>query len=401
MNNCKIIILSFLFLASFCLTITILPGCNRQKTDGSIPSPSPSKTINIENLYQKGKDAQRSFDLEEAEVIYKKILEIDPHHYRARKRLGEVYYFIGEYEPAIREFKKVLEENPPNSGAAKSNLVLCYLAVDRPENAMEYISPEIDEYSRWGTHYSFLAQAQYARFILAGSGTERKEILRKIRSVLKEGIKKNDAPYINSMLSASLSLFNGNYNQTGKYLESALGQEESGRDRISMLFLIGAINVREGNRKRAESYFKKVIENIKKNRRLNFQNFMDGFYSLWALEEFGQYKLRYKDVNEIVEQIPGGIKEPEARDFLKHVEEYISARDNRNYNEALQNLKDMENSIKDESIEGDYFFDGIYRPFIMSLLYRSMGNIAKKAGKENDASVYYGKAGAVLGEKFP
>lgn len=390
-----------LVITFFLLIVITFSGCNKEKINTSSSTPSPSGTINIENLYQKGKDAQKSFDLEEAEAIYKKILEIDPHHYRARKRLGEVYYIIGEYEPAIREFKKVLEENPPNPGAAKSNLVLCYLAVDRPENALEYISPEIDEYSRWGTHYSFLAQAEYARYILAGSPGEKKAILEKIKSGLKEGIEKTDSRYARSMLKASLALFDGNYNETGKYLKDALGQEESGRDRISMLFLLGAIRAREGNKKEAESYFKRVIENIKKNRRLNYQNFMDGFYSLWAMEEYGQYRIKYKDVNKIVEQIPGRIREPEAKDFLKHIEEYLSARDNKNYDEALQNLEAMENSIKDESIEGDYFYDGIYKPFIMSLLYRAIGNMAKKAGKNKDAAGYYRKADTVLGEKFP
>ncbi len=392
---------NLVIIVSFLLIVIILSGCNKEKINNSNPTPSLPGRINIENLYQKGKDAQKSFDLEEAEAIYKKILETDPHHYRARKRLGEVYYFIGEYEPAIREFKKVLEENPPNPGAAKSNLVLCYLAVDRPENALEYISPEIDEYSRWGTHYSFLAQAEYARFILAGSDKEKKVILEKIKSVLKEGIKKTDNQYARAMLRASLALFNGNYNETGKYLKDALGQEESGRDRISMLFLIGAIRAREGNKKKAESYFKRVLENIKKNRRLNYRSFMDGFYSLWAMEEYGQYILKYKDINEIVEQIPGRIREPETKDFLKHVEEYLSARENKNYGDALQSLEAMENSIKDESIEGDYFYDGIYKPFIMNLLYRAMGNMARKAGKNKDAAEYHKKANTVSREKFP
>ena len=345
---------------------------NLQKADGSQKTPQLNEK-ETELLYQKGKDAQKAHDIEEATLIYKKILKDQPHHYRARKRLGEVYYMIGEYEPAIREFKQVLKDNPPNPGAAKSNLVLCYLAVDRPENALKYISPEIDQYSRWGTHYSFMIQALYSQYMLAKSKDEKDKLMGKIKKQLKKGINETEDKFPRSMLKAGLALFDGNKKEVKTNLEKALLSDSSGRDRVSILFLIGALEADSGNNSEAIKNFKQVLDFMDKSQLLEFQNFMDGFYSLWALEVYGKdYKLKFKDIQNLVERIPGGIREPEMQEFIAHIKDYIEAKDAGNNKKALESLEEIENCIKDESIEGDYFYDGIYKPFILKMLNKSI-----------------------------
>jgi len=384
----------------------LMVSCESQLKKGAQPTKSPSQLASnekddLELLYQKGKEAQKSFDLDEATIIYKKILERDPHHYRSRKRLGEIYYIVGEYEPAIREFKKVIEENPRNPGAAKSNLVLCYLAVDRPENALKYISPEIDRYSRWGTHYSFLTQALYSQYMLSESKDEKEKILSRIKNELKKGIGETENTFGRSMLKASSAMFENKPAQVKKNLEKALLEESSGRDRVSILFLVGALEAREGKNKKALAGFQQVLNVIHKSNRLEFQNFMDGFYSLMAKEVFGKDTLRYDDIKSLIEKIPGGIREPEMKEFIEYIRDFLEERKSQNYGGALKNLQAMEKSIGDESIEGDYFYDGIYKPFILSLVYLEMGRTAKMAGDSRKAEEYYLKARKITQKSFP
>lgn len=397
------------------ILLFFITGCQQRHSNGTSPAPSLKPSVSsdtpgtnvepddINALYQKGKDAQMAHDIEEAAAIYKKILEKDPGYFKARKRLGEVYYMIGEYEPAIREFKKVLEDNPSDPGAVRSNLILCYLAVDRPENAMKYISPEIDRYSRWGTHYSFKAQALYSMFMLSDSKEEKTKLLSEIRTQLTKGTGDCEPEFGRSMLKASLSLFNGDKNGIIQNFRQALLDENTGRDRVSILFLLGALEAEMGKTKEASDRFREVLDLMNKAETLEFQNFMDGFYSLWALEIYGGHpgKLSVKNINDLVERIPGGIREPEMKEFIGHIEKYLESEKKGDFKEALTNLQAMENSIKDESIEGDYFYDGIYKPFIMNMLYFKMSGTAGKAGETKLEKEFGKKAQEMMKKKFP
>lgn len=393
------------------LLFLIITGCQKKNKNDLSPTPKPQASIlsespvteNPDSLYRKGKDAQMSHDIEEATAIYRKILEKDPGYFKARKRLGEVYYMIGEYEPAIREFKRVLEDNPTDSGAVRSNLILCYLAVDRPENAMKYISPEIDRYSRWGTHYSFKAQALYSMFMLSDSKEEKTKLLSEIKRQLNKGTEDCEPELGRAMLKASLALFNGDKNEIKLNFRKALLDDNTGRDRVSILFLLGALEAEEGNNKESLQRFKEALDLMEKANTLEFQNFMDGFYSLWALETYGENKSRMtvEEIKNLMERIPGGIREPEMKDFIGHAENYLKAKNLSNYREALTHLQAMENSIKDESIEGDYFYDGIYKPFIMNMLYGRMSETAGKTGDKKLQKYYNDEAIKVKKEKFP
>ena len=403
-----------IFLTAIFLFFLFSTGCHEKVKNQDSPTPSsqsstsktPETNMNpesLESLYQKGKDAQMSHDIEEAMAVYKKILEKDPNHFRARKRLGEVYYMTGEYEPAIREFKKVLKDSPSDTGAVKSNLILCYLAVDRPENAMKYISPEIDRYSRWGTHYSFKAQALYSMYMLSDSKEEKAKLLQEIKTQLKKGTEDCEPEFGRAMLKASLALFYGEKDEIITNFRQALSDENTGRDRVSILFLLGALEAETGKQKESLQNFREVTDLMEKAETLEFQNFMDGFYSLWALDIYGDHndKLAVKDIRNLVERIPGGIKEPEMNEFIGHIESYIEMKNKGNFKEALTNLKAMENSIKDESIEGDYFYDGIYKPFIMNLLYTRMSETAQKAGDKKLQEQYKNRGLEMLKRKFP
>jgi tetratricopeptide (TPR) repeat protein len=364
-------------------------------------SPSNSPGEETERLYQKAKDAQQSNEFDEATAIYKKILEKSPNHYRARKRLGEIYYLTGEYEPAIREFKIALEQNPPNGAAIKSNLVLCYLAVDRPESAISFISKDIDEYSRWGTHYSFLAQADYSIYMMEKKPEVRKRMLNKIRTDLAQGISQTEDEYAKSMLKASLSLFEGKRKYAGKELLEAYRQTKQDRDRTSIMFLAGALAHENENTEATVKYFKQVLESSKNSDSLDPSNLMDCIYAYWYICHYDNKKMKLEELESLIRQIRGGIREPETEVFTEKLKEYIGAYSNNNYRKAAAALQDIENSIMDESIEGDYLYSGIYKPFILQFLYKQLSDTATKAKMEPVARKYKKMEETEKMRKFP
>lgn len=402
----------------FLLFVTALifnSSCTRTAENDSTPSPPPaaqkensSETLkddisegkSLELLYQKGRDAQAMGDFQQAKEIYSQVIEKDSGHYRARGRLGEIYFAIGEYEPAIREFRRVLDENPPNPGAAKSNLVLCYLAVDRPENALEYISSEIDAYSRWNTHLSFLAQAYYAQYLLAHTSIEEEEMYKKIIGTLQEGIESSPNPIAANMLRASLAIFKNEPNQVKVYLKDALNSNPPSADHISILFLLGALEAREKRNEEAKEYFHQVMEVIDRNKMLHFQNFMDGFYSLWAIYVLEGEPVSAQRLKSVSKKIPGGLREPEMLAFIDSFIQYIEAKEKGDMQKAVVHLKRMEQSIKDESIEGDYFYDALYKPFNKFILYEEMAKSALNAGDKAFSEEYGQKAKEILSKNF-
>ncbi|MCE1245675.1 MAG: tetratricopeptide repeat protein [Firmicutes bacterium] len=390
----------------------IIPGCGgcghntntpaaTPSVCASSPAPAASVQIDTEKLYQKAKEAQQSNDFEEAAALYKKILEKNPNHHKARKRLGEIYYFTGEYEPAIREFKKALEAKPPNAAAIKSNLVLCYLAVDRPESALPLIEKDLDEYSRWESHYSFLTQANYSLYMMEKNQEKKKKIIETIKTELSEGIKETTIPYTKSMLKASLALFEGDRKKTSAELGNALKEAQQDRDRISILFLLGALEDENGNRKEALNFFRQTVESAEKTDTLDPSNLMDGIYALWIYSYYEKKPMTIRNLDSITGQLRGGIREPETEVFAGKLKEYIAAHANNNHTKALSLLKDIENSIMDESIEGDYLYDGIYKPYILKFLYTLAAEESDKADKREMKAEYEKKLKQIKSGKFP
>lgn len=64
--------------------------------------------LESKKLYEQGLSALEMGDLETAEIIFKTLLSKEPDNPEYRKALAKIYKFMGKFEEAIREYKKVL-----------------------------------------------------------------------------------------------------------------------------------------------------------------------------------------------------------------------------------------------------------------------------------------------------
>ena len=64
--------------------------------------------MNLQELLKKGVAAHTSGQLDEAEIVYKEILEYNVHHVKAHYNIGLIDVARGQYESAIKRFKSAL-----------------------------------------------------------------------------------------------------------------------------------------------------------------------------------------------------------------------------------------------------------------------------------------------------
>ena len=70
---------------------------------------------NVEKQFRKGNRQYKKGDFVEAEVVYRKILEVMPNNADAQFNLGDALFQQENYEAAVEAFQKVVELTPtPN-----------------------------------------------------------------------------------------------------------------------------------------------------------------------------------------------------------------------------------------------------------------------------------------------
>lgn len=390
---CRVIRLFLLLLFAL-----LLPGCSPAPTAGG-PAPAPHATasFDVDEAYQQAGGMERRFQLPQARRLYEEIADKAPPGHekvmRARAHLGKIYYWMGEYEPAIRELKAVLASSPENSGSARANLVLCYLASDRPAEAARHIQPDIDEYSRWGTRYSFLAQARYAQYLIDKDPAH----LQRMKMELREGSRTARGDYARLMLQGSLHLVEGSFPGLLDCLKKAIPLAPEGRDRISTLFMAGALERMTGQGKEGQEYFRRVVQEAGGETSLDRQSFLDWIFAGWAMGNPPAAAL----VREMAQRLPGGAGEPELTEFISRIEGLASASEAKDWPKALECLDGMEKGIADESVEGDYLFHAIYKPFIMGLIFREKSRLHSLCKEKEKAAAFGKRAAAIQKPVFP
>lgn len=81
---------------------------------------------------------------EEAEAIYKQVLQMDPTYFGALINLGNVYNAVGRYDEAVAAFLKCKEIQPGHTGIAL-NLALAYYQAGKPEQALEIYTQQYNQ----------------------------------------------------------------------------------------------------------------------------------------------------------------------------------------------------------------------------------------------------------------
>jgi len=91
-----------------------------------------------EELYAEGQQALQSGNARGAIVLLKSALEKDPNYVPARSLLGDVYTAVGKLEMAEREYLKIKQQQPANSGVLLS-LAELYNRMHQPQKALDLL----------------------------------------------------------------------------------------------------------------------------------------------------------------------------------------------------------------------------------------------------------------------
>lgn len=95
-------------------------------------------SVNLDQLFRLGVEAQQRGDYRRAATIYKQILDYEPHSPEARSNLGLMYHHLGEYKEAVSTFEVALSDNPrlyvPNLF-----LGLDLLTLHKPQKALPHL----------------------------------------------------------------------------------------------------------------------------------------------------------------------------------------------------------------------------------------------------------------------
>lgn len=338
--------------------------------------------------------------LDQAGKIYEEIISkapaSSPYRVQSRVRLGEICFRIGEYEPAIRELKAALDENPPEPGLVKALIARCYLASDRPTESLKYISQETDKYSPWGTHRIIQAQAIYAQYLME----KDKKYLEELKTKIEEGIKESKKPLEKYMLTACSNLLNADFVKLEDDLENAGAalEEPYGKDYYTTYFVLGALKYMTGDKKRAVVDYNRIYNKFVANP--TPESAPEYIFSMWALSRTNYKSDDFDKLQNAIKKIKFSVRDPETADLLKNVGNFVTARQSRKPILALPFLENLEKRINDESIEGDFFFDRVTRPFILGLIYREMSGTAWVGGNRWAAEKYrkMGEAAWNIGE---
>jgi tetratricopeptide (TPR) repeat protein len=80
----------------------------RQPRSSPPKTAAPKQSADVQDLYQKARDAEAKRNYAEAAAQYEQILTADPTIHALRANLGLMRYLNGEYDAAVREFRQAL-----------------------------------------------------------------------------------------------------------------------------------------------------------------------------------------------------------------------------------------------------------------------------------------------------
>jgi len=96
----------------------------------------------IDVRYAQALKRQNEGQLEQAEALYKKVLEIDPHHLASLNNLGVIFMQQNKYREAIASFNDALDKQS-NYVDAHYNLACLYARKNDTKNSMHFLKKAI------------------------------------------------------------------------------------------------------------------------------------------------------------------------------------------------------------------------------------------------------------------
>ncbi len=108
-------------------------------------------------LFQKGLDAQRFRNFDEAESFFQEVLSNDPAHLEARQKMGELLHQKGQYNDAIKILNEGLSIDTYHPGL-NFNIGIHYLALSDFDNALESLGWAAHSLTYRSAAYTHMAQ---------------------------------------------------------------------------------------------------------------------------------------------------------------------------------------------------------------------------------------------------
>ena len=124
--------------------------------------------MTVEELIQKSKTLLNEGKLEDANIIFQKILKLDPTYYKAHINMGAISLKLGKLDEAEISFKKAIEFKPEfelahyNLGVTQANLNKFVEAEISYKNAIKYKADYVEAHSNLGSALLKLGKTEEA-----------------------------------------------------------------------------------------------------------------------------------------------------------------------------------------------------------------------------------------------
>ena len=122
--------------------MTASPRGQTGRAEGTGTEKSTIDSNEIDVRYAQALKRQNEGQLEQAEALYKKVLEIDPHHLASLNNLGVIFMQQNRNREAIASFSEALDKQS-NYVDAHYNLACLYARKNDTKNSMYFLKKAI------------------------------------------------------------------------------------------------------------------------------------------------------------------------------------------------------------------------------------------------------------------
>ncbi|MFB6356979.1 MAG: restriction endonuclease, partial [bacterium] len=249
------IFLGLLLLFLVILTIGLTVG------GGSSPTTSSQVALeeidDLDKLVSRAESHENNGEWGEAIKAWSRYLELEPESFDVMFRRGHDHYRAGDYEFAIEDLERVLEELDDPPSQIRLYLARCWGQLNRHTQSLSYFRDYIDEHPE-DIKTAFEA-ARYARN--QGKFQNAREIYRTIRDHSEHG----DNQYLKCMLELTeTAIDEGNAETASKYIDELKEFRQTGEftntQELQYLYAMARLQELKGNQPDADRLYRKIYE---------------------------------------------------------------------------------------------------------------------------------------------
>ncbi len=306
----------------------------------------------------------------------------EPQNVEMLKMAGLLYSKTGEEGLAIPFLATVLKKRPYDH-RIKYVLKNLYLLEGEPRRAISLIDLNIDQYSRFGTHWGDLAEAY---FMLSKMEPNNQQVKKKVEYALNKAISYWKVPRKEKIeLQLSKALFKGDFNEALEILDRLEAVTIDPRIETRIIYNKALLNLALGRWEKAYKGFEDTISRVDQKRKIGQGESYMALMSAWAFDVIGVKPLTPREAVRIFKRV----REPDHSYRLEFsfILGYLKNRKAGNFKEAVNNLIKLQKKRNLEPI-GDFVQDIVQVPAQKGIVYISMANMYAKLGDIEKAKEY-------------